>query len=182
MAIAAGPPPSLSLSLFRSFSLPPSLSLSLSFPLSISLSRARSLSLSLSLSLSVFLSPSLYLPLSLPLSPADWPPWRQPRVKSTVYVVNSHTHATRIGWHLWEIDLRFAPGLPPGWLVGSFMSLLGPMMAEIVEPRLMSKSVPPPRPYCRANTAHVSQSRPDSCLGFKGKVLKFLSKCVPGRV
>ena len=30
-------------------------------------------------------------------------------------LVNSHTHATRIGWHLWEIDLRFAPGLPPGW-------------------------------------------------------------------
>ena len=26
-----------------------------------------------------------------------------------------HTNATRIGWHLWEIDLRFAPGLPPGW-------------------------------------------------------------------
>ena len=23
--------------------------------------------------------------------------------------------ATRIGWHLWEIDLRCAPGLPPGW-------------------------------------------------------------------
>jgi len=22
---------------------------------------------------------------------------------------------TRIGWHLWETDLRFAPGLPPGW-------------------------------------------------------------------
>ena len=29
--------------------------------------------------------------------------------------VNSHTNATRIGWHLWEIDLRFATGLPPGW-------------------------------------------------------------------
>ena len=29
---------------------------------------------------------------------------------------NSHTNATRIGCHLWEIDLRFAPGLPPGWL------------------------------------------------------------------
>ena len=28
--------------------------------------------------------------------------------------VNSHTTATRIGWHLWEIDLRFAIGLPPG--------------------------------------------------------------------
>ena len=24
--------------------------------------------------------------------------------------VNSHANATRIGWHLWEIDLRFAPG------------------------------------------------------------------------
>ena len=31
-----------------------------------------------------------------------------------VSLVNSHTNATRIGWHLWEIDLRFAPGLPPG--------------------------------------------------------------------
>ena len=28
---------------------------------------------------------------------------------------NSHTNATRIGWHLWEIDFRFAPGLSPGW-------------------------------------------------------------------
>jgi len=28
---------------------------------------------------------------------------------------NSHTNATRIGWHLWEIELIFAPGLPPGW-------------------------------------------------------------------
>jgi len=32
-----------------------------------------------------------------------------------VPLVNSHTNATRIGWHLWEIDLRFAPGLPAGW-------------------------------------------------------------------
>ena len=29
--------------------------------------------------------------------------------------VNSHTNATSIGRHLWEIDLTFAPGLPPGW-------------------------------------------------------------------
>ena len=34
------------------------------------------------------------------------PPWRQPRGKSMVSLVNSHTTATRIGWHLWEIDLR----------------------------------------------------------------------------
>ena len=35
-------------------------------------------------------------------------------MKSMVSLVNSHTNATRIGWNLWEIDLRFAPGLPPG--------------------------------------------------------------------
>ena len=28
-------------------------------------------------------------------------------------------NATRIGWHLWEIDLKFAPGLPPGWRLSS---------------------------------------------------------------
>ena len=44
------------------------------------------------------------------------PPWRQPRGESMISLVNSHTNSTRIGWHLWEIDLRFAPGLPPGWL------------------------------------------------------------------
>jgi len=43
------------------------------------------------------------------------PPWRQPKGKWMVALVNPHTHATRIGWHMWEIDLRFAPGLPPGW-------------------------------------------------------------------
>ena len=42
------------------------------------------------------------------------PPWRQPRGKLMVSLVNSHTNATRIGWHLLEIDFRFAPGLPPG--------------------------------------------------------------------
>ena len=40
----------------------------------------------------------------------------QPRGKSMVSSVNSLTNATRIGWHLWEIDLRFAPGLLPGWM------------------------------------------------------------------
>ena len=42
------------------------------------------------------------------------PPWRQPMGKLMVSSINSHTNATSIGWHLWEIDLRFAPGLPPG--------------------------------------------------------------------
>ena len=43
------------------------------------------------------------------------PPWRQPRGKWMVSLVNSHTHATRIGLHLWEIDLRFALNSTPGW-------------------------------------------------------------------
>ena len=34
--------------------------------------------------------------------------WRQPRGKWMVSSVNSHTNATGIWWHLWEIDLRFA--------------------------------------------------------------------------
>ena len=46
-----------------------------------------------------------------------FPPWSQPRGNSMVSLVNSHTNATRIGWNLWNIDLRFAPGLPPGWTV-----------------------------------------------------------------
>ena len=51
------------------------------------------------------------------------PPWRQPRGKSMVSLVNSHTNATRIGWHLWDIDSKFAPGLPPGWLALSLFDL-----------------------------------------------------------
>ena len=45
-----------------------------------------------------------------------------------VDLVNSHTKATRIGWHLWEIDLGFAPGLPPGW--GMHANELTPFLAE----------------------------------------------------
>ena len=33
-----------------------------------------------------------------------------------VSLVNLHANTTRIGWHLWEVGLRFAPGLPTGWL------------------------------------------------------------------
>ena len=43
-------------------------------------------------------------------------PWMQPRGDLMISVVSSNTNATRIGWHLWAIDLRFAPGLPPGWI------------------------------------------------------------------
>ena len=46
----------------------------------------------------------------------DSPPWRQPTGNWMVSLVNSHTNATRIGWHLRVIDLRFAPELPLGCL------------------------------------------------------------------
>jgi len=44
------------------------------------------------------------------------PPWKQPRGKWMVSLVNSHTNATSKRWHLWEIDFRFALNSTPGWL------------------------------------------------------------------
>ena len=40
----------------------------------------------------------------------------QPSGKLMVSLFNSRTNATKIGWHLREIDFRFAPWLPLGWL------------------------------------------------------------------
>ena len=45
------------------------------------------------------------------------PPWRPPRGKWMVSLVNSHTNATSKRWHLWEIDLRFVLISTPGWRV-----------------------------------------------------------------
>jgi len=39
--------------------------------------------------------------------------------KRVVSFADIHANATSKRWHLWEIDLRFAPGLPPGWVLGS---------------------------------------------------------------
>jgi len=47
---------------------------------------------------------SACLPRYLPSSP----PWRQ----FDGSLVNFHANATRIGWHLWEIGLKFASGSP----------------------------------------------------------------------
>jgi hypothetical protein len=47
--------------------------------------------------------------------PPTVPPWRQPRGKLIVSLANFQTNATRIERHPWEIDLKFSPGLPPGW-------------------------------------------------------------------
>ena len=44
----------------------------------------------------------------------DWTPWRQPRGKWLVSLVNTHTDAISKRWHLWEIDLKFALNSTPG--------------------------------------------------------------------
>ena len=69
-----------------------------------------------------------------------------------ISLVNSHTNATRIGWHLWEIDLRFAPGLPPGWVVdllrarsssaALLLAMLG-MQSEVVRVQACREAGPP---------------------------------------
>jgi len=43
-----------------------------------------------------------------------------------VSFVNSHTNTTRIWWHMWDIDLIFAHGLPPGWPLILFEEQMAP--------------------------------------------------------
>ena len=50
------------------------------------------------------------------------PPWRQPRGKWMVSLVNSNTNATSNRLHLWEIDLSFALRSTPGWNVFGFVN------------------------------------------------------------
>ena len=69
------------------------------------------------------------------------PPWRQPRGKWMVYLVDSHTNATSERWHLWEIDSRFAPGLPPGWF--SMVVQRGGRRATTSLPLTARPNVPP---------------------------------------
>ena len=48
--------------------------------------------------------------------PPPNPPWRQPRGKWMISLVNSHTNATSQKWHLWALDLIFALNSTPGWV------------------------------------------------------------------
>ena len=43
------------------------------------------------------------------------PPWRQPRGKWMISLVNSNTNINPKRWHLCEIDLRFALNSALGW-------------------------------------------------------------------
>ena len=59
--------------------------------------------------------PSTLNPNPPPPRMETYPPWRQPRCKWMVSLVNSHTNVNSKRWHLWEIDLRFALSWTPGW-------------------------------------------------------------------
>ena len=54
-------------------------------------------------------------PHALRRRPFAGPPWRQPRGKWMISLVNSHTNATLKRWHMWEIDLGFALNSTLGW-------------------------------------------------------------------
>ena len=61
-----------------------------------------------------------------------------------VPLVNSRTKATRIGWHLWEIDLRIALNSTPGWLTTHQLSLTtraGGVEQVVYELRALQESV-----------------------------------------
>jgi len=75
------------------------------------------------------------------------PPWMQPRGNSMVSLINSHTNATRSRWHLWEIDSRFAPGLPPGWIASSYLEYLRKFGGSVKSPfSPLTRSDPIERP------------------------------------
>jgi len=88
--------------------------------------------------------------------------------------VNSHTNATRIGWHMWEIVLRFAPGLPPEWTLrhalgwrtaqAHFEQLLTPPLPGSHEPEEPNPSASQLTPSSRrAASAAVPSCSRDSC-------------------
>jgi len=98
---------------------------------------------------------------------------RQPRGRLMVSLVNSHKNATRIWWHLLEIVLGFAPGLPPGWKgthLNSIDVLSGKERCAVQRVRPSLSSAPAPIGIERRG----SQSprfllSPVFCLGFWGE-------------
>jgi len=78
-----------------------------------------------------------------------------------VYLVNSHSNATRIGWHLWEKDLRCAPGLAT--FARSFRR----------RPRCRARGAPPSLPPRSA-----APRTPATCLRWGG-VFIHLYPCIP---
>ena len=83
-----------------------------------------------------------------------------------VYIINFHSNATRTGWHLWEIDLRFSPGLPPGWpweLLPECQALLKHGEAECVPRSIRPCSVSEGSGYAAQYlifTAHAQYENP----------------------
>ena len=59
------------------------------------------------------------------------PLWRQPRGKYMVCLVISFSNTTSRRLHLREIDLRFAPGLLPGWCICLYRDVRVILKADI---------------------------------------------------
>ena len=82
------------------------------------------------------------------------PPWRQPRGKWTVSLVNSHTNVTSKRWHLWKIDLRFAANSHPARRPQPRREFLrhGPLQGPY-NPPLLSDYAPPYTPSVSSDYA-----------------------------
>ena len=84
--------------------------------------------------------------------------------------VNSHTIATRIGWHMWEIDLRFATGLPPGWRSKSS----APLQAVVKENLLHSFAHTPRAEY----VVELPDGLPPPSGSEAGSYLRLIDFCI----
>ena len=88
-----------------------------------------------------------------------------------VSLVNAHTNATRIGWHLREIDLRFALGLPPGWLIDSHQ-----VDRHIDKPLRRDEK---PSPLClEVLHAPLERSSLSGCSSFINRWISFISRWI----
>ena len=96
-----------------------------------------------------------------------------------VSLVNYHGNATGIGWHLWEIDLRFAPGLPPGWVgtcCGDGFVEICPQLRRPRPPHLLFLHLVQPVPLvfasaCRPASPRSSKSCQAQWAAHRGRLL-----------
>ena len=93
-------------------------------------------------------------------------PGGNPRANRWFLEVKPHANATSIGWHLWEINLRFATGLPPGWRGGACTA------------SLPSTRLPPWRQHWGiSHFPKVVASRNATCLRWYSRGLSTFGRC-----
>ena len=76
-------------------------------------------------------------------------------------VVNCHLDVTSRRSHLWEIDLRFAPGLPPGWVTGLYRTPSMSTGEESVNPAEAKLELLTLKPHPKAQTLDPEPSTLD---------------------